>query len=132
MTEQVSSLKRARVPADSLATDEGLAIEGGTFKWNEVPEQEIKDAPKGKKNGNGKNGKSSRNPSDETVTVVDTESLSGRSGIEDHKFELQDISVRFPEGELTLITGPTASGKSALLVSPCSARAVSILRWILS
>lgn len=120
----MSSIKRARVPADSLATDEGLAIEGGTFKWNEVPEQEIKDATKGKRNGNGKNGKShaneSRRPSDETDTAVDAESLSGRPGIEDHKFELQDISVRFPEGELTLITGPTASGKSALLVSPCS------------
>lgn len=120
VTEQVSSIKRARVPADSLAVDEGLAIEGGTFKWNEVPEG-VNDAERGKKNGNTKKGKSnanhSQNPSDETDTAVDAESLSGRSGLEDHKFELKDISVRFPEGELTLITGPTASGKSALLVS---------------
>ncbi|KNZ78578.1 ATP-dependent bile acid permease [Termitomyces sp. J132] len=35
----------------------------------------------------------------------------------DHKFELRDIDVKFPEGELTLITGPTASGKTALLMA---------------
>lgn len=129
MTEQVSSIKRARVPADSLAVDEGLAIEAGTFKWNEVPEPDIKDAAKGKKNGNGKsNVNDSRTPSDETDTAVDAESLSGRSRISDHKFELQDISVRFPDGELTLITGPTASGKSALLVSPCSRAQLACLR----
>lgn len=132
MTEQVSSIKRARAPADSLAADEGLAIEAGTFKWNEVPEQDISDAAKGKKNGNTRNGKSnansSRSPSDETETAVDAASLSGRPEIEDHKFELQGISVRFPDGELTLITGPTASGKSALLVSPCSRAQPACLR----
>lgn len=113
------------MPADSLVTDEGLAVEGGTFKWNEVPEETAKD--KGKKKGKTdddttiKNaGSHSRSPSDETTTAVDAESLTSRSTVEDHKFELKDISVRFPDGELTLVTGPTASGKSALLVSPCS------------
>lgn len=122
VTEQVSSIKRARVPADSLAADEGLAIVGGTFKWNEVPQEETKDAGKGKKNWHTKDGGSgaSNNRSPSEDTAVYAESLSGRSGIEDHKFELKDITVRFPEGELTLITGPTASGKSALLVSLCS------------
>ena len=33
------------------------------------------------------------------------------------RFELTDVSIIFPDGELTVITGPTASGKSALLVS---------------
>ena len=32
------------------------------------------------------------------------------------EFELKDISVKFPEGKLTIVTGPTASGKTALLV----------------
>ena len=132
VTEQVSSIKRARVPADSLAADEGLAIVDGSFKWNEVPQEEPKDAGNGKKNGNTKDGGSganvSRIPSDGTDTVVDVESLSGRSGIEDHKFELKDITVRFPEGELTLITGPTASGKSALLVRLCPREQSKCLR----
>jgi ABC-type multidrug transport system fused ATPase/permease subunit len=30
---------------------------------------------------------------------------------------LKDIDIKFPEGQLTLITGPTASGKSALLMA---------------
>ncbi|KAI9454319.1 hypothetical protein HD554DRAFT_2151146 [Boletus coccyginus] len=118
VTEQVSSIKRGRMPTDSLATDEGLAIVDGSFKWNEVPVEETKDAAKGKQNGNTKNRESnadvSRSQSD--ATVVDAESLSGASGTEDRKIELKDTSVQFPEGELTLITGPTASGKSALLL----------------
>jgi energy-coupling factor transporter ATP-binding protein EcfA2 len=36
----------------------------------------------------------------------------------DHRFELRDLNVRFPESKLSLITGPTASGKTALLVCP--------------
>ncbi|KAH0826125.1 hypothetical protein J3R83DRAFT_5915 [Lanmaoa asiatica] len=136
VTEQVSSIKHTRVPADSLVTDDGLAIDGGTFKWNEVPEQEIKGAGDGKKNGTVKSGKStasgSRSPSDETNTAVDAGSLSGRPEIEDHKFELQDISVRFPEGELTLITGPTASGKSALLLALLGEMTITNGRLIMS
>lgn len=37
----------------------------------------------------------------------------------DHRFELRDVSIMFPEGELSVITGPTASGKTALLVCSC-------------
>jgi ABC-type multidrug transport system fused ATPase/permease subunit len=37
------------------------------------------------------------------------------SAITERQFELQDINVLFPPGELSLITGPTASGKTALL-----------------
>ncbi|CAG8610854.1 10072_t:CDS:10, partial [Acaulospora colombiana] len=32
-------------------------------------------------------------------------------------FELQDIDITFPEGRLTVVTGPTASGKTALLLA---------------
>src|ERR1700759_4829185 len=33
----------------------------------------------------------------------------------EHIFELKDINVFFPPGQLTLVTGPTAAGKTALL-----------------
>ncbi|TFK44030.1 multidrug resistance-associated ABC transporter [Crucibulum laeve] len=36
---------------------------------------------------------------------------------EDRRFELKDINTRLPEGRLTIVTGPTASGKSALLLA---------------
>lgn len=34
----------------------------------------------------------------------------------DRKFQLTDLSVIFPEGQLSIVTGSTASGKTALLV----------------
>jgi len=33
-----------------------------------------------------------------------------------HRLELRDINIRFPEGQLSVIIGPTASRKTALLV----------------
>lgn len=62
-----------------------------------------------------------------SITVIEAAAEEGRedaesrdqeeSVSEDHRFELRDIDVLFPEGELTVVTGPTASGKTALLVS---------------
>ncbi|KAG2143718.1 hypothetical protein DEU56DRAFT_792331 [Suillus clintonianus] len=107
--EHVSSIKKARAPHVD-GEDDTLSIENGFFKWNEVPEKpEETSKAKGKDH--------SPSPSDETATAVDSESESIRSPSEDHRFELRDISVRFPEGELSVITGPTASGKTALLMA---------------
>ncbi|TFK72661.1 hypothetical protein BDN72DRAFT_876371 [Pluteus cervinus] len=39
------------------------------------------------------------------------------SGDAEEKFELRGISVVFPEGKLTVVAGPTASGKTALLTA---------------
>ncbi|KAH7904349.1 ABC transporter type 1, transmembrane domain-containing protein [Hygrophoropsis aurantiaca] len=111
VSDQVSSIKASSNPADDSPDTDGLAIESGTFKWNEVPEE------KKATNDKVKSDNSKRSPSaDDRETVVDSESVAV-SESEDHRFELRDISVRFPEGELTVITGPTASGKTALLMS---------------
>lgn len=88
VTEQVSSLKRDKVTAyTSVADDEGLGIQNGSFKWNEVERPQ-----------NGKDAAAEAQP-------------------EYRRFTLEDISIVFPEGKLTCVTGPTASGKTALLVS---------------
>jgi ABC-type cobalamin/Fe3+-siderophores transport system ATPase subunit len=39
-----------------------------------------------------------------------------REEVPRRSFELRGLSVRFPEGKLTVVAGPTASGKTALLV----------------
>jgi len=114
VNDQVSSIKKARAPHGD-GEDDSLSIENGYFRWNEVPEK-----PEENSKANGKTKATNKNhsptsSSDETETAVDTESV--HSAHEDHKFELRDISVRFPDGELSVITGPTASGKTALLVS---------------
>ncbi|EMD39008.1 hypothetical protein CERSUDRAFT_104287 [Gelatoporia subvermispora B] len=106
--EQVSSLKRGRISPEE--TDEGLGIVNGTFKWNEVEKaKDDKDKPKGNPSD------ATASTTDETDTVVDNASQVGE--VEDHRFELRNISVMFPDGELTVVTGPTASGKTALLMA---------------
>jgi ABC-type transport system involved in cytochrome bd biosynthesis fused ATPase/permease subunit len=45
------------------------------------------------------------------VTTVSESADTGR------RFELRGININFPVGELTVITGPTASGKTALLMA---------------
>ncbi|KAF8211386.1 multidrug resistance-associated ABC transporter [Mycena galopus ATCC 62051] len=67
------------------APSPGLVIENGSFKWNELAED------------------------------AKTKLQTAEEEEEEIRFELRDISVSFPEGKLTCVVGPTASGKSALL-----------------
>ena len=46
--------------------------------------------------------------------IVNVESIGDRG---DRVFELCNMTIRFPEGEPTVVTGPTASGKTALVSS---------------
>jgi hypothetical protein len=108
VTDQVSSLKKAKSGprSDDSHEDEGFGIEDGSFKWNEVEDEKTDDKDQ--------TPVSPSSQRDEADTAVD-DSLAEST---DHKFELKDISVIFPEGQLSVITGPTASGKTALLVRP--------------
>ena len=109
----MSSLKRSRFGASvDDDTTKGLGVENGTFKWNEVEQKD---------DVNANTVKSVSSPStDNVVQVVDDEtergSLTG-SVASNHRFELRDVNIMFPERQLTVVTGPTASGKTALLVS---------------
>ena len=115
---QVSSLKE---DTERHTNEEGLGIIRGSFKWNEVEEKD--DKAKGKVAGSG----ASNTESDTASTLAEA--------VAERRFELKDISVIFPDGQLTVVTGmmhspthcsmaftpcttgPTASGKTALLVS---------------
>ena len=116
---QVSSLKG---DTEEHRNQEGLGIVKGSFKWNEVEEKDGKD--KGKVTG-----------SNVLDTESDAASTLGAEAASERRFELRDISVIFPDEQLTVVTGtafspacfftvftlcstgPTASGKTALLVS---------------
>ncbi|KAG5653253.1 hypothetical protein H0H81_001510 [Sphagnurus paluster] len=124
---QVSSLKRddtaSRPPQEDDSFEQGLGIQSASFKWNEVEEAKDKDADKGKDKGKGK-GKATPEATPVPGTPQTIENASSASSIvevevaaADHRFELRDINVLFPEGELSVITGPTASGKTALLMA---------------
>src|SRR6266403_453 len=110
--EQVSSLKRSRFSTSGDDhTTKGLGIDNGTFKWNEVEQKD--DAAKTAKSV-------ASTSTDIVVQGADDEterrSLTG-SVASNHRFELRDINIMFPERQLTVVAGPTASGKTALLVS---------------
>jgi ABC-type multidrug transport system fused ATPase/permease subunit len=112
--EQVSSLKKSRFGTSAGDDDivKGLGIENGTFKWNEVEQKD---------DDTSKDAKSVASPSTEGV-VPDTNDETERGSVTaseagEQRFELRDIDIMFPERQLTVVTGPTASGKTALLVS---------------
>lgn len=113
--EQVSTLKReaeGRQHHEVFDETEKFGFRNASFTWNAVLEDESssqKTKPKdGKSNGNSQS-------TTGVNTDLDPTSTEGTSGV-DRKFELRDLNVVFPHGELTVVTGPTASGKTALLV----------------
>ena len=115
VSDQVSSLKKndsaPPLASESLDLEDGLGFDDASFRWNEVPQQKEEDT------GNVVNGKT-RDPSfrETSSDEVGSISIDFTAPDEDRRFELKDLNIRFPEGELTIVTGPTASGKTALLV----------------
>ena len=57
------------------------------------------------------------NPTITVVTPVDNGDGIIESPVDERRFELKDINVIFPPGKMTLVTGATASGKTALLMA---------------
>ncbi|KAJ7579704.1 hypothetical protein C8J56DRAFT_281572 [Mycena floridula] len=102
VTAQVSSLKRD-LSEPRLRGEDGLGLEKASFKWNEVEDD--------------KKSKHAPTASDDSVVSVDDNQSITTVEATDHKFELRDLTVMFPEGGLSLVTGPTASGKTALLMA---------------
>ncbi|KAG6908490.1 hypothetical protein DXG01_004424 [Tephrocybe rancida] len=126
VSAQVSSLKKdasqplstAPSAANSTEEEECFGIENGSFKWNEVGVLKA-DSEGADKAKDGKTRSAAITVGGETQGLLG-EGMSDAPLPEadmDHRFELRDINVRFPEGELSVITGPTASGKTALLMA---------------
>ena len=128
VSDQVSSIKanisQPSAPPDAGEDGSGLGLENASFKWNEWTQSHADGNDGGKTKG--KQASQTHFASDgHDEAEAETEVSYERDGMrllallnntQDHMFELKDISVRFPEGELTVVTGPTASGKTALLV----------------
>jgi hypothetical protein len=105
VSEQVSSLKQDNKYGSRLSAVDGIGIENGSFKWNEIEEEnEVK----------AQNDPPTTAGGDSNISPELTSLGDEGAG---HRFELTNINVMFPDGRLTLVTGPTASGKTALLVS---------------
>ncbi|KAG8920032.1 hypothetical protein FRC02_001207 [Tulasnella sp. 418] len=114
--DYVSSFKwsPSHIAPDSPRTFEKnmLGLEHCSFRWNQA---------KGLKEENSKSKKGSPRPE----LPISTSSADAEPNMpereeetrEQEGFELRDISVIFPTGKFTIVTGPSSSGKSALLMA---------------
>ncbi|KAL4065665.1 hypothetical protein V8B97DRAFT_2019002 [Scleroderma yunnanense] len=91
--EQVSSLKGTYIGSSGTNREKNLCIEKGYFTW----ESSLDNKPEEQQGSDGQR------------TIV----LQAKPS----HFQLRDISIRFPGGKLSVITGPTGSGKTALLLA---------------
>ncbi|KAJ7863247.1 hypothetical protein B0H13DRAFT_2237135 [Mycena leptocephala] len=103
VTDQVSSLKQDFFEPTLTSEDEGLGLENASFRWNKVEEAQT----------TGQSEAQDLTPQSESSSLADASTIND----EDPRFELKDVSVLFPENKLSLVTGPTASGKTALLMA---------------
>ena len=92
-------------------------MENASFKWNEVGQLDDKDTRA--TTAFSPIGSPLLSPVVGSISIAidqGSPSIHSLSSPQEQRFELRDIDIRFPEGELTVIVGPTASGKTALLV----------------
>jgi ABC-type multidrug transport system fused ATPase/permease subunit len=97
----VSSLKRP-TPAADAPVDTRIGFDNADFKWNtgmtaEDTKKAAQETAAKKTNGNGV-------PAEEEEEEI-------------LPFELNDLDITFPAGKLSVIAGPTGSGKSAMLLA---------------
>jgi ABC-type multidrug transport system fused ATPase/permease subunit len=105
---RVSSAASSRSAAHPI-----IGFVGATYSW---PSKKIKTAPAPAKPPNeGGWFQNLKSKFSKTPTPVDTPNPEPEVVIE--RFQLKNISADFPVGELSLIVGPTGSGKSALLLA---------------
>lgn len=123
MPDFVSTLKM-KVNAVSSASDSTtpgkLGFVGASFRWNsgKITEVDKTADPKAKdkkpevvKKISGSSSREASPTVSDEPTVVEAE--------EARVFELSDINFVFPAGQLTIVTGSTGSGKTALLLALC-------------
>ncbi|CDZ98657.1 multidrug resistance-associated abc transporter [Phaffia rhodozyma] len=109
----VSSLKMAENPNLRDPKDEKIGFIGGTFRWT-TGDTTVSDASKTASAAPATASAASTPPTSDSSTVVATlESTAAENELV--RFELTDLSFVFPTGQLTVITGSTGAGKSALL-----------------
>lgn len=94
--EAVSSLKHSNERAKGQ-----MRIINGSFVWNSAQTQSAEGLS------------SSHHTAPKRVLTFD-DAASSDSEV---RFELFDVDLTVPEGKLTLVTGPTAAGKTALLMA---------------
>ncbi|WVW80972.1 hypothetical protein I302_102963 [Kwoniella bestiolae CBS 10118] len=108
----VCSLKRSSDPKDTAPTK--ISFENASFRWNTGKQSDtsVSSAASSKPSTTVEPPSPQRSTS--TTAVDSTDSPHEE---EETYFTLSDLNVNFPIGKLSVITGPTGSGKTAILVA---------------
>ncbi|KAF8598207.1 hypothetical protein BDV93DRAFT_498959 [Ceratobasidium sp. AG-I] len=123
--DYVSSLMRSAPPPHEPA-DTRIGCAGATFRWPVAPTDDAKDKNKPKTGIFAKIGAvwGAITGSIGRVLVVlrlrkksEPKEETPEEEAEETPFELRDVGVVFPEGVISLVCGPTGSGKSSLLAA---------------
>ncbi|BEI93418.1 uncharacterized protein CcaverHIS019_0510460 [Cutaneotrichosporon cavernicola] len=101
--EWVSSLKGHD---DGSTKDTKIGFKKATLKWNAGAQDEA----------DAKNGTAEPPLIEVTDTDADTDTTHDVESMENAVFELSDITIDFPVGKMSVVSGPTGAGKTAILV----------------
>ncbi|KAL4065664.1 hypothetical protein V8B97DRAFT_1983434 [Scleroderma yunnanense] len=112
VSEQVSSLKATHPGSGGTNREKNLSIERGYFKWEAGLDSDEQLELNG--NLNAEMPASIEGIEDGAGATSGEEIILQRTS---SHFLLRDISIQFPEEKLSVITGPTGSGKTALLLA---------------
>ncbi|GAA6016442.1 hypothetical protein JCM11491_002414 [Sporobolomyces phaffii] len=108
----VSALADSPTTSTTTATDNVVGIVNGTFKYSE----DATVAKNGDANVSTGLSTAQKKPGDSPQDARGEELDAGDNGVEP-EFELREIDVSFPTGALSLVSGPTGSGKSSLFLA---------------
>ncbi|KAF8601971.1 P-loop containing nucleoside triphosphate hydrolase protein [Ceratobasidium sp. AG-I] len=114
--DHVSSLKRP-IPNPHAPIDSRLGCANATFRWSSAPAPTPAAAPKKKPASNSSLWSRMLVTMRLRKKVEEQTEEEHDQDEEERPFELKDISVVFPEGVLSIVCGPTGSGKSSLLAA---------------
>lgn len=115
----VSSLKRL---PEATSESRSIGFKHATLQWNtgkQSGQPSDKDKAKDKKTKDKKDKKTSSNASDPTSPTASSNGSTAVNStlVTESPFQLVDLSVEFPTGKLSVVSGPTGSGKSAILTA---------------
>ncbi|ORY29629.1 putative ATP-binding cassette transporter protein YOR1 [Naematelia encephala] len=111
----VSSLKSS--PQTESTEPTKIGFENATLRWNAGEQSSDPAKADSKATSKSADAKPQSPSGSSESTAINGDAASSSSAAEPVIFSLSEVSVSFPVGQLTVITGPTGSGKTAMLIA---------------
>jgi ABC-type multidrug transport system fused ATPase/permease subunit len=116
-TERLTGVFEAEILDDTYIIDESIdnavEVKNASFTWD-APLPDASDSDKDQ-DGKKKSGTSNFRANRRASKLEADDATEGPTKQEDHVFQLKDVSLTIPRGQLVAIVGAVGSGKSSLL-----------------